>query len=485
MSARVTGVLLALAIAGCQAEPSDSAAPAVELSLAQLQDPETCKPCHAQHYREWASSMHAYAAKDPVFTAMNERGQRETDGALGEFCVRCHAPMALELGLTRDGLNLPDVADPNAHGVTCYFCHDVTAVTGDHNRKLGLAHDRTLRAGLGAGGEADNALPPQASSAHGSAFSALHATQSEQSASMCGACHDIVNDAGVALERTFAEWRSSQFSRAESRKTCASCHMPSYEGQAAPGGPQRKLHRHMWPGVDTALTDGFPGKHAQQAAIDCAFAGALDLQLTAASADRVSVVLENRAVGHGWPSGAAQDRRAWVELVAYDETDRVMYQSGVIEPGAVAGADEPELELLRDQLFDANGSPVHMFWQATPSPAHPRGYDSALLDVPGAQAGTRTFEYRLPAPATRVRARLMVQAIGLDVIDDFAGIDLPITARVIADVYMQNTNLRSRIHTLEVPGTARELKLNESQTTQTGVSPESSCANHADFDDAE
>ena len=29
---------------------------------------------------------------------MNKRGQRETNGALGTFCLKCHAPMAVALG---------------------------------------------------------------------------------------------------------------------------------------------------------------------------------------------------------------------------------------------------------------------------------------------------------------------------------------------------------------------------------------------------
>ena len=43
--------------------------------------------------------MHAYAAEDPVFLAMNQRGQRETNGELGDFCVQCHAPVAVHVGL--------------------------------------------------------------------------------------------------------------------------------------------------------------------------------------------------------------------------------------------------------------------------------------------------------------------------------------------------------------------------------------------------
>jgi hypothetical protein len=93
-----------------------------ELSAEQLLDPESCRPCHPSHYEEWAASMHAYASDDPVFRAMNQRGQRESDGALGSFCVQCHAPIATRLGLTEDGLNLDELPQ-QLQGITCAFCH--------------------------------------------------------------------------------------------------------------------------------------------------------------------------------------------------------------------------------------------------------------------------------------------------------------------------------------------------------------------------
>src|SRR6266852_6748166 len=79
------------------------------LTHAELTDPETCKTCHPDHFAEWSRSMHAYSSEDPVFIAMNKRGQRETNGQLGDFCVKCHAPMAVQTNLTKDGLNLDTV----------------------------------------------------------------------------------------------------------------------------------------------------------------------------------------------------------------------------------------------------------------------------------------------------------------------------------------------------------------------------------------
>src|SRR6185295_1082953 len=82
-------------------------------SIAELQDPQTCNECHPRHVTQWSGSMHAYASEDPVFVAMNRRGQRETNGELGTFCVQCHAPMAVKLGLT-DGTNFDPATLPAA-----------------------------------------------------------------------------------------------------------------------------------------------------------------------------------------------------------------------------------------------------------------------------------------------------------------------------------------------------------------------------------
>ena len=121
----------ALALAGCGHAPSQ------KLSVAQLEDPTTCRACHPQHYAQWAGSMHAFASDDPVFVALDRRGQREAH--LGTFCLQCHAPMAVKLGLT-DGTNFDPAKLPAAaRGVTCYFCHDVAKIYDDHNN-FGLGY---------------------------------------------------------------------------------------------------------------------------------------------------------------------------------------------------------------------------------------------------------------------------------------------------------------------------------------------------------
>ena len=132
-----------LALAGCGA-PDDKTG---LLSHDERLNPSSCASCHPDQYREWAGSMHAYAAEDPVFRAMNAYGQRVTDGALGDFCVQCHAPVALAEGATKDGDNLDEVA-PHLRGVTCTACHQIDAVDDDHNNKTTWINDAWFRGSL-------------------------------------------------------------------------------------------------------------------------------------------------------------------------------------------------------------------------------------------------------------------------------------------------------------------------------------------------
>jgi hypothetical protein len=330
---------------------------------AELRDPAVCKDCHPQQYAEWSGSMHAYASDDPVFTAMNKRGQRETGGALGDFCVKCHAPMAVHEGQTTDGLNLASLPAP-MHGVTCYFCHAAESVdtTIPHNNPLELVTDDRLFGPFG---------DPVGETPHNALYSPLFDETRAESAAACGTCHDIVNSHGAAIERTYQEWQGSLFSSPNTGLTCASsCHMSLPISGPAPASeisPERKrdLHSHAFPGVDVALT-AFPQADAQKQQIQ-------ELQDTAVHATvcldsiarKIWVIIDNAGGGHGFPSGAAQDRRAWVEVSA-TLNGQPVYQSGVPVAGQpLESAADPDLWLMRDCIYDDAGQPVHMFWEAT------------------------------------------------------------------------------------------------------------------------
>jgi hypothetical protein len=416
MFASRSSVALLIALVAC----GDHEAPAqTALSREQLLDPATCKSCHPQHYREWASSMHAYASEDPVFAAMNARGQRETNGALGDFCVRCHAPMALRDGFTQDGLSLASAPQP-LRGVTCYFCHQAIATEAGVNNHVTLAEDGVMRGGI-----ADVVETP----VHGAAYSALHDRNAAESSQLCGSCHDVTTPNGIAVERTFQEYQESIFGKpGPGFDTCSGCHMIGKDGKAATGDvPVRKLHEHLWPGVDTAHTE-FPDRAAQLAAVKCALgSNTLVRGVSLSPLGELIVKLETQA-GHHQPSGASHDRRMWLEVKAYDANDQLLFQSGVIADGEreekMAGEPgfDPQLALFRDWLYDAQGQYVKFMWQAARSSSFPRGFNQLTLPstlILGV-AHTLDARYQLPdaARVERVRIRLRMRAVGVDVLEE-------------------------------------------------------------------
>jgi hypothetical protein len=344
-----------------------------------------------------------------VFRAIVRRGQRELDGGLGGFCVTCHAPVAFREGATTDGLALDQVAR-GMQGVTCVACHQVEAVTADHDGAITLATDGVMRGGF------DGAAP---NPAHGSARSAFVDGAAAESSAMCGACHDVVTPAGVRVERTFAEWQASLFSRPPPLGVgCATCHMMGRDGAAASGAsmPARRVHDHTFPGIDQALGD-WPDRALLRAKI----ARDLDPSVMAKLCTRpggnglaVDVTLDNLLAGHAWPSGVTHARRAWVELVARKD-GAIVYESGVFAPGEdPADSSDPDLWLMRQRLLDDAGAEVEMPWEAaqvdatllgaavTTDPQDPRYY----------HAVTRT--YALPV-ADEVEMHLRVTAIGAGV----------------------------------------------------------------------
>lgn len=408
------------------ASSPDSGAPTY-VGRQALVDPVTCLGCHNEHYADWVQSMHAYASDDPVFVAMNARGQRETQGALGTFCVQCHAPMAVRDGLTMDGLNLATLP-AQYKGVTCFFCHSVASVDGTHNAELGLATDLAMRAEV---------QDPVSNLVHASTYSSFTDGNTADGANACGACHDIVvPSTGAAIERTYYEWSHSVFSTSTG-STCIQCHMrpgtaPVQVAQV-PTAPLRTYHAHDFVAVDSpiVLADGGVDASAQQQAVQSMLSGGplqgapLQGALCVTAAGGIRVILDAAGVGHQWPSGAAQDRRAWAEVIAY-KAGAVVYQSGVVADGQAVTevAGDPDLWLLRDCMVDANDASVNMFWQAATSEGNELPALATYNQLNPAYYQTHILQRfpRTGAPLSqmpdRVTLRIRLQPVGLDVLRD-------------------------------------------------------------------
>jgi hypothetical protein len=205
--------------------------------------------------------------------------------------------------------------------------------------------------------------------------------------------------------------------------------MPGRQGRAAelPQAPVRTIHEHFWPGVDVALTP-FAGRDAQRQAIECELAFSTRIRKVDYDGVGTFTVQSETFAGHRQPSGAAQDRRLWIEVVAYDADEKVVFESGRIadtEPVEKAPSDpsyDPQLALFRDWTYDAGGNPTHSFWQVAPSSAHPDGYDAVTLPYTIDPAVPHTLNARFSVARyreiARMTIRLRMRPIGLDVLED-------------------------------------------------------------------
>ena len=412
VASAATGLALLTMAAGC----GNDTPPTTPFTPDELRDPAKCQSCHPDHVREWSGSMHAYASDDPVFRAMNKRAQRETNGTLKDFCVKCHAPVAVRDGLTMDGLNL-DQLPASAKGVTCYFCHSAQSVDGTHNNPLQLATDGSMFASI---------TDPVAGAPHKSSYGTLHDPAHADSASACGSCHDIVNPLGAAVERTFQEWKGSLYAIPPMGQTCAqSCHVDERQGPIANTTSKvRTFHSHTFAAVDVALTD-FPEKDAQRVAVQDRLDVALQSGICVDPVRKqIEVTIDNAGVGHGFPSGATPDRRAWVELTAY-QGDTVIYQSGHVgDTENVETLADPDLWLIRDCLYDTDKQATPFFWQAASvlsnqipasvsrNIADPSSYTKSHLKKLYPANGTKGLD-QIP---DHITLRVHVKAIGDDIL---------------------------------------------------------------------
>jgi hypothetical protein len=415
-----------------------------KFSVEELQNPETCKECHPKHYEQWSGSMHAYASDDPVFIAMNKRGQRETNQELGDFCIQCHAPMALKLGKARGVDFDPTALEPSTRGITCYFCHNVESIAADHNNGLVIAGDQTMRGG---------AKNPSDNPAHFAEYDPKMASKTNNS-EMCGSCHDVVTSAAVHLERTFAEWKTTVFAIQDPANflpvTCSTCHMTPTDGVIASGDgldvKSRELgfHNHTMAGIDKALTP-FPQMDEQAMEIEKILKpslgikgpralGAVDARggICLLPSGEIQVRVDSLSPGHHFPSGAAQDRRVWLELTAYDASGTVLYQRGHVpdgvDPETIADStiDCPNGPMdncaaFWDKTKKQDGSPAHFFWDVATvesnliKPPITRDANSPLYDH------STTIKYLVPSIAPqidRIEAKIWVRPLPFGAIDE-------------------------------------------------------------------
>lgn len=201
----------------------------------------TCAKCHQKIYDEWRVSSHAYATISPMFQRFEQKIFTLSQGTIGTFCIRCHAPVAVQLKFPRFQ-SYADAPQIIREGITCVACHRVREAYGRSNGERRIEPGDATQPVYGSFGgdgvaraiadkdnykiklDLNSKLPGQVIHSQGIRFEQLSHSE------FCTTCHQVAVHPGIALEVVWAQYRASP--ACKKGVSCQDCHMGSVPGKA-------------------------------------------------------------------------------------------------------------------------------------------------------------------------------------------------------------------------------------------------------------
>lgn len=340
-----------------------------------------CSSCHGDIKKQWETSSMSKSWTNPVFQAFLDDAKAALGPSIQSNCIACHAPLSSVTG------DLAVEGPVNQEGVTCNFCHNVTAVevspkpasytwdASDPNRMQGPYEDA------------------DPGNAHTFAFNA----QMKQG-DYCASCHWYGDEkTGLVFEATHAQWKGSKAAAAGTQ--CQDCHMPPAPGKVAiiATTSREKVWAHSFLGAHTS------GVLDSAAALSAVVDGG-----------NLKITVTNRRGGHSLPGGGASMRAITLDVVYKDgagnELSRVPVQTYDTEFADAAGKS-PVPKWLAKKVARSNEIPA----------------DEAKVETAAIPAGAKsaeavlTYHFLLPA----YREALMSKKV------DLTGRDPVVMARAI------------------------------------------------------
>ena len=330
----------------------------------------------------WRASMMANSARDPYWQASVRRetiDHPQARAAIEDECSKCHMPMARYQArfegrkgevFSHLSFGSDDRMDLYAQdGVSCSLCHQITKDKLGTRESLvgGFVVDTTKSAG-----EREEFGPfkiengetriMRSSSGGHRPTESQHIRQSE----LCATCHTLITDAlgpdgqkigSLPEQMPFQEWLASDY---RDKQSCQNCHMPVVQEPvritSALGKFREGMSRHTFVGGNFFVQRMLNKYRADLRVV----APPEELEAAAArtiehlrsrtaqiSIDRIDTVgdrlqadisLKNVA-GHKFPT-AYPSRRAWLHVTLRDRDNRVVFESGALNPkGSIQGND--------------------------------------------------------------------------------------------------------------------------------------------------
>ena len=410
--------------------------------------------------------MMANSARDPYWQAGVRResiDHPESKAAIEDECSICHMPMARYEAMLNgkegevfshlpfgSGKPMDRLAED---GVSCALCHQIA------KDKLGTPDSyvgRFVIDALKPKGEKPVYGPYKIENGQTrvmrTSSQGFRPTESDhiRQSELCATCHTLITQAlgpggrviGSLPEQVpYQEWLHSDF---KNQKSCQNCHMP--EVKDAPitrvlGVPRETMGRHVFTGANffmQRMLNKFRGElnvWALEQELNTAATRTIDyLQKQAArlTIDRVEasggrleadITVQNLG-GHKFPTGYPS-RRTWLHVTVRDRNNRVVFESGALNPdGSITGNDndadplrfEPhygeissadQVQIYESIMVDQAGAPTTGLLNAVrfikDNRLLPRGFDKRTADVQIATVGEAASDADFTGDGDKIR----------------------------------------------------------------------------------
>jgi len=271
----------------------------------KFQPNEECAQCHQHLARQYSGSMmaksftHSWDEAEYYQLALPHSEKVTKVAGIKAGCNGCHAPLAFLAG---DIPPKPPAENTRANeGVSCDVCHSITGFEGDTPFNFNFTVDpgskkQGTRAGVESPGHDINVNPFLST------------------AEFCGTCHNEKDPWGLWVKATHLEWKISPQGRGGI--TCQQCHMPASAGNSAPdvgGEDHPDIRQHLFHGAH--FNDMLNG--SVQVGLN-----AMESSLSPGSRLELEAIIMNTKAGHMIPSGSAEERVVWLDVVATDASGK-------------------------------------------------------------------------------------------------------------------------------------------------------------------
>jgi len=457
----------------------------------------------------WQGSMMSQAMRDPLYLASLTIANQDAEFA-GDLCIRCHAPAGWLSGRSEptDGSQLTSV---DTEGVDCHFCHELINPNSTNANDLIIldvleaAGKKPSQAGNGMFVvESDNKRRHGPfNDADPKSHQVVYDAYYSESA-YCGTCHDVSNPAFTKngddyvlntlgekapsfntydmfpVERTYSEWKMSAYNSPTGIKgtvfggnktsvsSCQDCHMQDVTGYGCNKNGvllRNDLPMHDMTGGNTFVPLLIKQLYATDpsvntAALDAGIIRARKMLQNAASLN-VSANIEDNGyelkvkvtneTGHKLPSGYPEGRRMWIQVIAKNSTNEIIYESGsynlttaVLEKKDTKGNDTKIYEAKLAMSANPTEESFHFALNNVvlkDNRIPPRGFTNANFEAIQSPPVNYTYEdgeyydeteYDLPLETKNVQVKLLYQTTSKEYIEflrdenttNNAGIDL-------------------------------------------------------------